>query len=96
MPAGYMADGSRIASLREVLAPEIATKPLGELSHTERTELALRRLRAEPHDVRLRMLGVRGVLNKKRIIAEIEASSHIGMHLVDIEMRFIRMLVEQG
>jgi hypothetical protein len=94
--AGYLADGSRAATLREVTDPAIATKQLGELTHREIAELAVRRLETEQEPFGLRMLGVPGIIDKTRAIAEIRAGSAVGMHLMDIEQRVIRLLIERS
>jgi len=95
LPATYVADGSRMASLREMVDPRIPTKPIHTLSGQELTDLVAQRFESSREDFRIRMLGVPGIIDKPRAIREIRAGSHIGAHLIDIEKRMIRFLAEK-
>jgi hypothetical protein len=96
IPASFLADGSRFATLREVIDPSVPTRPLDRLSQHELASLVVHRLENDDKEFMIRMLGVPGIIDKARAIGEVKALSHIGVHLIDIERRFIRMLIERG
>jgi len=97
LSAGYMRDGSRMASLREMVDPTVPTKALGELSYDELAALVYRRLHHTANKRRaMRMLGVTGLIDNARAMEEVRSKSHIGHALIDIERRFIRLLLEQN
>jgi hypothetical protein len=96
MPAGYLLDGSRVASLREVIDPEIPTKPLEKLSQHDLAVLVGRRLMDKKRVFSVRMLGVSGIIDKERAIIEVMELSQIGIHLIEVEKRFIRLLIERS
>ena len=91
-PAGYTADGKRLANLREVVDPEVATMSLAQLSPEQRAELVAERIARQPK-FRLAMIGA-GVVDKDRAISEVKAQTEIGRALMEIEQNVIHLLVE--
>jgi len=94
-PAGFHIDGEKIATLREVRAPDVPTMSLGELKREQRVQLVLASLHAKPDDFTVGMIGP-GMINKARAIAEVEAQSRIGRTLMEIELRLLSTLSRGG
>jgi hypothetical protein len=94
--AGVHHKSGRVATIREVIASDIPTRTGKELSLDERARLATRRIKENDHFVSMRMLGVQGVIDKKRALEEIKKLSHIGLHLLEIDMRHARLQTEQS
>lgn len=94
--AGVHRKNGRLATIREVLATDIPTRSDRELSLDERVSLAARRIRAEHGFVSMRMLGVQGIVDKKRALLEIRERSSIGLHLLEIDLRCRRIQIEQA
>jgi len=92
--AGFSTDGRRFASLKEVRDPSIPTKTLADLTHEELVRLTVRRLNSDKDFLRLRMLGVSGVITRSRAIREIKAGTIVGRHLLEIEKHYIRHQLE--
>jgi hypothetical protein len=90
-PAGFHIDGEKVATLREVRAPDVPTLSLSELKREQRVQLVLASLRAKPDDFTIGMIGP-GVINKTRAIAEVEAQSRIGRTLMEIELMLLSTL----
>ena len=95
LPAGYLVDSVRHATLREVIDPRVPTRPMGALSHHELAELVLARLETDPTEFKIRMLDTTGVIDRQRAIEEVRARTPIGSALMNIEMRFVRLLTER-
>lgn len=94
--AGVHHKSGRLATIRKVIASDIPTRIGGELSLDERARLAIRRIKENDHFVSMRMLGVSGVIDKKRALQEIRKLSSLGLHLLDIDMRHARIQLEQS
>lgn len=90
-PAGFHIDGEKVATLREVRAPDVPTMSLAELKREQRVQLVLASLRARPDDFTIGMIGP-GVINKARALAEVEAQSRIGKTLMEIELMLLSTL----
>jgi hypothetical protein len=88
---GFYLDGSRMASLKDVRDPQIPTRSIGELSHAEIVTLVLERLRRDKTYPPLRMLGAKGLIDKRRAIREVGKLSPIGLHLIEIEKEYIQL-----
>lgn len=94
-PAGFHSGGEKIATLREVRAPDVPTMSLGELTREQRVQLVLASLRAKPDNFTIGMIGP-GVINKARAIAEVQAQSRIGRTLMEIELMLLSTLSRAG
>lgn len=94
MPAGFCADGSAQASLRDVVDPNVATIQLAELSLEQRADLVAQRLELQPQ-VDLAMIGA-GVIDKSRAITEVKNRTKVGKLLIEIEHQMIRNLIEKS
>jgi hypothetical protein len=89
LPAGYYVEGGEIATLRDVLSPDVPTVDGDQLTEANRTELALLRVEAQPN----LQLAVRGlVLDRGRALEEIRNGSPLGLILVKVEHRAIELL----
>ena len=88
---GFHLDGSRLATFEEVLDPQVPTRSMGELSHSELVTLVLERLRRDKVYPALLMLGAKGVIDKKRALREIRKLSPIGVHLIEIEKEYLQL-----
>lgn len=86
LPVGYLADGTRTATRREVANPTIPTKSDAALTEVERRELIIQRIVADEFQVAV--LGI-GVLDRDRAIAAIRSGSRLGRNLEEIERRLI-------
>jgi hypothetical protein len=91
-PAGYTADGKRLANLREMVDPDVPTISLAQLTPVQRAELVAERIARQPK-FQLAMLGA-GVVDQERAISEVKAQTEIGRALMEIEQNAIHMLVE--
>jgi hypothetical protein len=96
LPASFITGDSRFATLREVLNPSIPTRSLGELTQHELMKLVVHRLRLDKKKFKIRMLGVPGIIDERKAIKEVRALSHIGLYLIDLEKRYLRLLIERG
>src|SRR5712691_1838214 len=94
MPAGLHADGSKHATLRDVLDPEVATMQLSDLTLEQRAELVVKRL-ALQSKIELAMIGA-GMIDKARAITEVKNKTKVGQLLIEIEHQMIRNLIEQS
>ncbi|HAF12349.1 MAG TPA: hypothetical protein DHU55_05965 [Blastocatellia bacterium] len=94
LPASYCADGNQLATLREVVDPNVPTMSLSELSQEQRAELVAKRIEAQPN-FQIAMIGA-GVLDKQRAIAEVMSYSKIGRALVEIEQKMINHIVKKA
>jgi hypothetical protein len=94
--AGVHHKSGRLATIRNVIASDIPTRTGVELSLDERVRLAMRRIEENNYFVSMRMLGVSGVIDKKRTLEEIKKLSPLGLHLLDIDMRHARLQIEQS
>jgi hypothetical protein len=92
--AGLLHDGSRLATIEEVLDPDIGTRTWKELSSEEAQRLCLRRIKDNNNFISMRMLGTADVVDKKRALTEVKRLSPIGLHLIEIERRYIRLQLE--
>jgi len=94
MPAGFHADGSTLATLRDVLDPDKATMQLSDLPLDKRAELVAERLSRQP-GFELAMVGA-GMIDKARAITEVKNRTKVGRLLIEIEHQMIRNLMEQA
>jgi hypothetical protein len=90
-PAGYSADGTRLANLREVVDPKVPTMSLSQLTPEQRAELVAERIARQPK-FQLAMVGA-GVVDKERAISEVKAQTEVGRALMEIEQNAINLLV---
>jgi hypothetical protein len=93
--AGLLHDGSRLATIEEVLDPDVATRTWQDLSREETQQLCLRRIKDNDSFVSMRMLGTPDVIDKKRALAEIKKLSAIGLHLLEVDRRYVRLQLER-
>lgn len=94
MPAGYCADGSGQASLRDVVDPEVATLQLSDLTLNQRAALVVQRIERQS-TIELAMIGA-GMIDKTRAITEVKNKTRVGRLLIEIEHQMIRNLIEQS
>jgi len=95
MPAGYKADRSGMATLKEVADPHVhTTLSFSELTPDQRAELVAKRIEMQPK-FNVSMLGI-GVIDKDRALAEVRAQSKAGRILTEIEQRLINDLLERA
>jgi hypothetical protein len=94
MPAGFCADGSRHASLREVIDPDQPTMQLSDLTFDQRADLVMKRLELQK-EINLAMIGA-GLIDKARAITEVKNKTRVGRLLIEIEHQMIRNLIEQS
>ncbi len=92
--AGVLHDGSRLATVQEVLDPQVPTRTSKDLSIGESQKLCLRRIKENESFVSMRMLGTSEVIDKKRALSEIKNLSPIGLHLLEIEHRYILLQLQ--
>ena len=93
MPASYSADGT-LATLREVVNPQVPTLSLAELSPAQRVDVVAQRIEAQPK-FQIAMVGA-GVIDKERAIAEVKSGTKIGRALMEIEQRVINNLISRA
>jgi hypothetical protein len=94
MPVSYTADGAEMASLAQMVNPDVPTLSLPEMTPDQRAEIVARRIAAQPK-YEISMVGV-GTIDKQRAIDEVKAKSKIGQILMEIEQRVINNLVEEA
>lgn len=94
MPAGFHSDDSDVATLRDVVDPNVPTKQLTDLTLEQRAQLVVKRLELQP-SLELAMVGA-GIVDKDRAIAEVKARTKVGRLLMEIEHQMIRNLMEQA
>lgn len=91
--ASYHIDGQKIATLHEVRDPSVPTMSLFELTEDQRVNLVLERLRKEPDNFRIGIIG-HGIIDKTRAIAEVQVRSRIGRTIMEIEHNLLLRLAE--
>ena len=94
MPAGFHSDDSSVATLQDVVDPNVPTKQLSELTLEQRAELVAERLALQP-SLELAMIGA-GIIDKQRAITEVKGKTKVGKLLIEIEHQMIRNLLEQA
>ena len=94
IPAGFHSDGSRAATLREVLDPDVPTLQLTDLTLEQRAKLVAKRLELQP-SISLAMVGA-GMIDKARAINEVKRKTQVGKLLIEIEHQMIANLIEQA
>lgn len=92
LPAGFTADGTRLATLKELADPAVPTMSLAQMSPTQRAELVSKRIEMQPK-FDLAMVGA-GVVDKQRAISEVKAQTDIGRVLMEIEQNAINFLLD--
>src|SRR5947208_15268637 len=83
MPAGFHSDGSKPATLREVLDPDVPTMQLTDLTLKQRAKLVAKRMELQP-SIELAMVGP-GMIDKARTITEVKKKTLVGKLLIEIE-----------
>ena len=94
IPAGFHADGSTLATLRDVLDPDKPTMQLSDLPLNKRAALVAERL-SRQSGFELAMVGA-GMIDKARAITEVKHMTKVGKLLIEIEHQMIRNLIEQA
>ena len=94
LPASYYAGGKSLATLREVVDPDVPTMSFSELSARQRVDLVAKRIAQQPK-FQIAMLGA-GLLDQKRAIAEVQGQTSIGRALMEIEQRVINHQVAKA
>ena len=94
MPAGFHSDDSEVATLRDVVDPNVPTKQLTDLTLEQQAQLVVKRLKLQPA-IELAMIGA-GLIDKTRAIAEVKRKTKVGKLLIEIEHQMIRNLLEQA
>lgn len=89
LAAGFHVDG-RLASLRDVMNPAVATVDGPALSSEQRVTLTVHRLQSQAK-FRLGVLGV-GIVDKDRAITEVRDGTSLGLALVAVEHRAIDLM----
>ena len=92
MPAGFHSDDSDVATLRDVVDPNVPTKQLSDLTLEQRAELVAKRLALQPN-IELAMVGA-GMIDKERALTEVRNKTKVGKLLIEIEDQMIRNLLE--
>ena len=92
LPAGYRANGKKMATLQEVVDPETPTMNLSQLSNKQRLALVAKRIEMQP-DFQIAMLGA-GLIDKKRALQEVKSGTPIGRNLAEIEERLLNHVIE--
>ncbi len=95
LPAGFTADGSRMATLREVLDPKVPTRTLRQLSEDHRFDLAAKRIEMAPETFHLVIPG-HGTVDKVRGVTEVRDRSRIGRHLAELQFLAINRATRIG
>lgn len=93
MPAGFHSDESDVATLREVIDPNVPTRQLSDLTLEQRAELVAKRLELQP---RVDLMVRDGLVDKARAITEVKAQTKVGKLLIEIEDQMIRNLMERA
>lgn len=93
LPAGFGQDG-KVASLRQVIAPEVPTLSLNQLSSDQMAELTVLRIESEP-DFDIGMIGA-GKITREQAVAEVKAKSPVGRNLIEIERRMLQRLINDA
>lgn len=94
IPAGFHSDGSKPATLRDVLDPDVPTMQLTDLTLEQRAKLVAKRLELQP-SIELAMVGA-GMIDKTRAIKEVKRKTKVGKLLIEIEHQMIANLIEQA
>ena len=94
--AGIHHKTRRLATIREVLASTIPTRTGRDLSLAERVRLSTRRIKENNNFVSMMMLGVTGVIDKKRALREIKELSAVGLQLLGMDMQHAQLQIEQS
>jgi len=76
MLAGFYADDSSVATLRDVVDPSVPTKHLSELTLEQAAKLVAERMELQP-SLELAMIGA-GSIDKSRAIAEVKNRTRVG------------------
>lgn len=84
MPAGFTADGARMATLGEVFDPAVPTRSFLQLSEDHRFDVAAKRIGLRPETFQLIIPG-HGVFSRAQAISEVRGRTKIGRHLVEVE-----------
>jgi hypothetical protein len=95
LPAGFTADGSRMATLREVLDPKVPTRTLRQLSEDHRFDLAAKRIEMAPETFRLVIPG-HGTIDRVRGLTEVRDRSRVGRHLAELQFLAINRSTKAG
>jgi hypothetical protein len=93
LPVTYTPDGSRMMTLKEIEAGNVAMLSLPQMTMDQRAALVARRIEMQP-EFEIGMIGV-GIVRKDRAIAEVKAQSQVGRILIEIEQLLLNKLMEQ-
>jgi hypothetical protein len=93
--AGFHTGKKKLATIADVLSPSVSTRTVDDLSLPEQVRLIVARLRREKHYVPLQVLGFEGVVDKTKAIEEIRSLSQLGLHLLKIEMEYLKIQLER-
>ena len=94
LPAGFTSDGARMATLREVLSPAVATRSIPQLSQDHWLDLAAKRVQLRPAEFSL-TVPLHGKIGRERAVTEIRAGTRIGLHLAEIEKTMVMQSTSQ-
>jgi hypothetical protein len=86
LPAGYKADG-QFATLKDVLAPDVHTLSLTEMTPEQKRNLVAARINAQPK-YNLMTLGA-GEVNKEQAVSAVKAGTPLGRTLIEVEERYL-------
>lgn len=81
-------------SLREVVEKEPFQMSFTDLTPEKKSELVVERIRLRP-DFEMITIG-KEIIDKIRAIKEVKRQTSLGLTLIDIEQRMIRMLLESA
>jgi hypothetical protein len=102
LPAGFTIDGSRMATLREVVNPAVLTRTLLQLSEDHKFDLAAKRIEMAQDAFQVVIPG-HGTIEKARAATEVRDRSRIGRHLAELQflgihrgMRFGKLILRKG
>jgi hypothetical protein len=90
LPASFSQDGTNMATLEECLDNEHPTLALSQLSPEQLSQLVSKRIELQP-DYEIMLVGA-GPISKSKAIAEVKSRSEIGMNLIEIEQRAMRLM----
>jgi hypothetical protein len=88
LPAGFTADGARMATLREILDPAVPTRSMLQLSEDHWFDLAAKRVQLRPSGFSLQ-IPLHGRIGKDRAVAEIRGRTRMGLHFAEIEKTIV-------
>jgi hypothetical protein len=94
LPAGFRADGS-IATLAEVITPQVSTMNLVNLNSVSKKQLVIERIKKQKSYPILSFLGMNDI-NQKGAIYEVEKQTNIGKIIERAEQNAIQIMIERA